>query len=92
MNHAGAVESFYQRCGKRIADFTLALIGLVLFGIPMLAVGLLIRLVDGAPILFQQQRVGMHGRLFTICKYRTMRNRAQQEWLPRPRFFPRYRA
>ena len=78
MNHAGAVESFYQRCGKRIADFTLALFGLVLFGIPMLAVGLLIRLVDGAPILFQQQRVGMHGGLFTICKYRTMRNRAQQ--------------
>jgi lipopolysaccharide/colanic/teichoic acid biosynthesis glycosyltransferase len=71
------LDSFYQRRGKRIVDFALALFGLVLLGIPMLAVGLLILIFDGAPILFRQDRVGRHGRLFTICKYRTMRNRVQ---------------
>jgi lipopolysaccharide/colanic/teichoic acid biosynthesis glycosyltransferase len=77
-NYEEALDSFYQRRGKRIADFALALFGLVLLGIPMLAVGLLVLVVDGAPILFRQQRVGRHGCLFMICKYRTMRNRAQE--------------
>lgn len=69
--------AFYRQRGKRIVDFTLASAGLVLLGVPMLLVGLALVLVDGPPVLFRQQRVGLGGKLFAIYKYRTMREQSQ---------------
>jgi len=60
-------------------DLILALVGLLLLGVPMLCVGAVILLVDAAPILFGQQRVGLGGKLFTVHKYRTMGNREGAE-------------
>jgi lipopolysaccharide/colanic/teichoic acid biosynthesis glycosyltransferase len=39
----------------------------------LLLLGLLIRVFDGTPVLFRQNRVGREGRLFQIIKFRTMR-------------------
>ena len=64
---------FYQNHGKRWVDFFLALVVLLLLGVPMLLVGLVVLLVDGPPLLFCQKRVGRMGKLFTMYKYRTMR-------------------
>ena len=72
---AGSHAGFYRAYGKRGFDLALSVIGLVLFGVPMAALSLLIRLVDGSPVLFRQQRVGRGGKLFTIYKFRTMTNR-----------------
>jgi carbamoyl-phosphate synthase large subunit len=36
------------------------------------ALALVVRLAIGAPIIFKQQRPGLHGRPFMICKFRTM--------------------
>jgi len=44
----------------------------VLLSPVLLAIAAYIRLRDGSPILFRQVRVGMHGRPFTILKFRTM--------------------
>jgi exopolysaccharide biosynthesis polyprenyl glycosylphosphotransferase len=52
---------------KRLVDIGGSLIGLILLS-PALA----IRLRDGSPVLFRQTRVGLHGRPFTIYKFRTM--------------------
>lgn len=75
---SGSFEgSFYKRCGKRMVDSSLALLGLVVLSVPMLFIGLGICLVDGFPILFRQRRVGLNGKVFSICKFRTMRNRPE---------------
>ena len=57
---------------KRLLDVALAVIGLVLLSPLLLAVALLIRLRDGGPVLFRQERVGLHGRPFNVAKFRTM--------------------
>ena len=38
----------------------------------LLLVALAIRLRDGAPVFFRQERVGLHGRPFQVVKFRTM--------------------
>ena len=58
---------------KWIFDRTAALLGLLLAW-PLLlvtAVAVRIKMPDG-PVLFRQQRVGQHGELFTLVKFRTM--------------------
>jgi len=57
---------------KRAVDIVGATIGLVLFSPVLLTVALLIRLSSGSRVLFSQTRVGLHGRPFTIYKFRTM--------------------
>ena len=58
---------------KRCLDIAGSLFGLVLF-LPFLAlIALAIRLESPGPIIFRQRRGGLHGRPFTIYKFRTMR-------------------
>jgi lipopolysaccharide/colanic/teichoic acid biosynthesis glycosyltransferase len=58
--------------GKRLFDLAFSIGGLLLFGLPMLAIALWIRLDSPGPALFRQQRVGRGGALFRIHKFRTM--------------------
>ena len=65
-------RTFYRTAGKRLFDLAAASAALV-FLAPMLAVvALLVRWRLGPPVLFRQQRAGLHGRPFTIYKFRTM--------------------
>jgi len=57
---------------KRSFDVAAAVLGLLIFGVPMLLVALWIRLDSPGPAFFRQERVGRHGRLFRIHKFRTM--------------------
>lgn len=59
---------------KRTTDLVGAIVGLLLFAIPMLVISLLILWQMGRPILFTQERAGTHGEPFTIYKFRTMTN------------------
>jgi putative colanic acid biosynthesis UDP-glucose lipid carrier transferase len=54
--------------------FDLALAGLILLVIlpVMVAIAVLIRLDSPGPVFFYQRRIGLNGRLFRICKFRTM--------------------
>jgi exopolysaccharide biosynthesis polyprenyl glycosylphosphotransferase len=62
----------WQVVTKRVTDLVLSTIGLV-FCLPMLALcALAIKLHDGGPVFFRQQRVGRDGKPFTILKLRTM--------------------
>lgn len=63
-----------RRFFKRLTDILAALIAFVLFGPLILAIGILIWVTMGRPILFKQVRAGYLGRPFTLCKFRTMRD------------------
>jgi len=56
---------------KRTADIVLAL-ALLLILVPSLVVlAAVVLIADGRPILFRQDRVGKHGRIFSMLKFRT---------------------
>lgn len=57
---------------KRALDTVVGIVALVLLS-PVLAwIALLVRHEDGGPVLFRQQRVGLHGRRFELLKFRSM--------------------
>jgi len=60
---------------KRLFDVLAAACGLLLLAPVLLAIALWIRLDSPGPALFRQRRVGRHGRLFDIYKFRTMADR-----------------
>jgi exopolysaccharide biosynthesis polyprenyl glycosylphosphotransferase len=57
---------------KRAFDVIVASAALVIVSPVMLAIAIAIRLRDGSPVLFRQERVGLHGRRFGVLKFRTM--------------------
>ncbi len=62
---------------KRLADVIAATIGLVLAAPIMALVALAVRLSSTGPALYHQERVGQHGRTFTVHKFRSMRTDAE---------------
>lgn len=58
--------------GKRVFDFALALLGLVLLWPIFLMIVILIYLTDRGSVFFRQNRVGYKGENFQIVKFRTM--------------------
>jgi sugar transferase EpsL len=69
---------------KRAADVVCAAAGLFLLSPVFAAVALLVRVHLGAPVLFRQERPGLHGRSFTILKFRTMRDQRDASGDPLP--------
>jgi lipopolysaccharide/colanic/teichoic acid biosynthesis glycosyltransferase len=69
---------------KRGIDIVGAIVGLILLS-PLLAVtALAIWVTLGRPIIFRQVRPGYRGRLFTLYKFRTMRNAFAADGQPLP--------
>jgi lipopolysaccharide/colanic/teichoic acid biosynthesis glycosyltransferase len=56
----------------RYVDFIMSLIGLVVLSPVLAVVALLVRMSGPGPILFQQERLGRHGRPFHLIKFRSM--------------------
>ena len=66
------VNTAYCSWGKRLLDLALGVPTLILLSPVLLLVYLAVRLKLGLPVLFRQQRPGLHGQAFTILKFRTM--------------------
>lgn len=58
---------------KRAFDVASSAVGLVVLSPVFLGVAVAIKLTDGGPVFFRQERVGMGGRVFRIHKFRSMR-------------------
>jgi exopolysaccharide biosynthesis polyprenyl glycosylphosphotransferase len=63
---------------KRILDYLGGLVGFLFLCLIYPAVALAIRLDSPGPVFFNQPRVGRHGRIFNIYKFRTMLADAEQ--------------
>jgi O-antigen biosynthesis protein WbqP len=57
---------------KRIFDFTMAILLLIIFSLPMLFIALLVKLTSKGPILYWSDRVGKNNVIFKMPKFRTM--------------------
>jgi len=71
--------TFYRRYGKRIFDFVVSAVALLLLSPLLVVLAVLVRILLGGPILFRQQRAGRHKQAFTIVKFRTMTNACDAE-------------
>ena len=59
---------------KRFVDLAITLSLLLILSPLLLVIALLVCFRLGTPVLFQQQRPGLHGQPFTMYKFRTMNN------------------
>lgn len=67
---------------KRIIDIVLSIVVMVVLFPLWLAVAILIKLEDGGPVLFIQERVTMDNKLFNIIKFRSMKVSNNKEVMP----------
>jgi sugar transferase (PEP-CTERM system associated) len=64
---------------RRMLNFTVALMGLIL-SLPLLPfIVLAVRMDSSGPVLYRQQRVGRRGQVFYCYKFRTMRTNAEAD-------------
>lgn len=68
----------YAKYIKRILDFILSLIALIVLSPVLLVVAILVRIKLGSPIIFKQQRPGKDERIFTLYKFRTMTDKKDE--------------
>lgn len=67
----------WEQSTKRLIDVVVSSV-VILVGLPAwLVVGILIRLTSPGPSIYRQKRVGQHGRMFTMYKFRTMHDDAE---------------
>ena len=65
-------NGWYRRFGKRVVDIVLATMALVILSPVALVVALVIYFTMGSPVIFRQERAGLHGKPFVMYKFRTM--------------------
>lgn len=68
----------YAKYIKRILDFVLSLVALIVLSPVLLIVAILVRVKLGSPVIFKQQRPGKNEKIFTLYKFRTMRDKKDE--------------
>jgi exopolysaccharide biosynthesis polyprenyl glycosylphosphotransferase len=66
----------WELLAKRVIDIATSGLIIVLLGPLLVFLAILIKLTSPGPVFFKQQRLGLHGRKFTLYKFRTMRQGA----------------
>lgn len=63
---------------KRLIDFILAVILMIIFSIPMLIVAICIKLEDRGPIIYKSKRMGKNLKEFYVYKFRSMKTEREE--------------
>lgn len=69
----------YRKFIKRLFDILLSGAGLLILSPAYLLLAILVRVKLGSPILFRQERPGLHEKIFTLKKFRTMTDKKDAE-------------
>lgn len=69
----------YGKYIKRLLDFLLSSIAILLLSPVLILVGILVRVKLGSPVLFHQERPGKDEKIFTLCKFRTMTDQRDEQ-------------
>ena len=78
VTHFTGPSNYVSLTAKRLLDIVVAAACLVILLPVNLVVALAIKLTSPGPALFRQTRIGLHGRRFTMVKFRTMNSGAPQ--------------
>ena len=65
-------QGIYEKYLKRLLDVVCGIVAIVVFWWLYLLLAILVRIKLGKPILFVQERPGKDGKIFKLCKFRTM--------------------
>ena len=78
------VKGPYEAFFKRFFDIIISLLVVVLFFWLYLILALIVRINLGSPVLFKQDRPGKDGKIFKLCKFRSMSDKRDEngELLP----------
>lgn len=66
------LQKFFNRFIKRIIDIIGSIFGLVIFSWAFVIIAIAIKVTSKGPIIFKQERVGLHNKKFTMYKFRSM--------------------
>lgn len=72
-------KGFYEKYIKRPQDFLCALLACIVLSPVMLLIAILVKIKIGSPVLFSQERPGLHGKIFKLYKFRTMTNEKDEK-------------
>lgn len=75
---------FYKNYIKRLLDFFLSSVAILVLSPVLLAVAVLVRVKLGSPVLFHQERPGRGEKIFTLCKFRTMTDKKDAQGMLLP--------
>ncbi|MBR6523280.1 MAG: sugar transferase [Clostridia bacterium] len=68
----------YKKYIKRLFDIVCAIFALVVFSWLYVIIAVLVRIFNGSPVIFKQNRTGLEGRTFTLYKFRTMTDKKDE--------------
>ncbi len=69
----------YRKYIKRLLDIILSLTAIICLSPVLLITALLVRVKLGSPVIFRQQRPGLNGKIFGLCKFRSMTDERDAE-------------
>lgn len=62
----------YRKYFKRLFDIVCSFLALIVLSPVLLVTAVLVRIKLGSPVIFKQKRPGLHEKIFTLYKFRTM--------------------
>lgn len=72
-------NGFYCKLIKRVMDFLISLLSIVIFSPILIVLAILVRVKLGGPVIFKQERPGLNGKVFKLYKFRTMTDASDED-------------
>lgn len=73
------LQNLFNRFIKRFIDISGSIFGIILFSPVFIFLSIAIKLTSKGPIIFKQERVGLHNKVFTMFKFRSMIEQTDEE-------------